>query len=396
MNFTLYIAKRYFLSKNKNRAVNYMSVLALLGIVFSAAAMIIVLSGFSGLKNYSLEFLSYASPELEISSKKGKRFVFNENMKSVLSKSNLDYVKCISERAVMSINGGKKIVSIKSLDENFPKRNIDSILYAGSWPKKGEEVVVGWGLAYDLGVSLNNYENPINFFVPVPGKGQALQAKDLYSSRTAVSSGIFNLNEELNNNLVYADFLFAQKLFEMKENEINSIEVYGSVSEKTTEDLKSLLGNDFYVKTKLEQNEILYKMLKTEELAVFLIFSLIVVVALFNMFGALIMIFLEKKNNLKTLSVLGLTKEKIGALFTFQGLYITVFGCFVGLALGSILLSLQNYFSVLNLAPNLPYPVSFELKNFLLTFIIVILVGAIVSYSVSMLIRKNLTKSLQQ
>ena len=396
MNFTLYIAKRYFLSKNKNKAVNYMSVLALLGIVFSAAAMIIVLSGFSGLKNYSLEFLSYASPDLEISSKKGKRFVFNENMKSVLSKSNVDYVKCISERAVMSINGGKKIVSIKSLDENFPKRNIDSILYAGSWPKKGEEVVVGWGLAYDLGVSLNNYENPINFFVPVPGKGQALQAKDLYSSRTAVSSGIFNLNEELNNNLVYADFLFAQKLFEMKENEINSIEVYGSVSEKTTEDLKDLLGNDFYVKTKLEQNEILYKMLKTEELAVFLIFSLIVVVALFNMFGALIMIFLEKKSNLKTLSFLGLTKEKIGALFTFQGLYITVFGCFGGLALGSILLSLQNYFSILNLAPNLPYPVSFELKNFLLTFIIVIIVGAIVSYSVSILIRKNFTKSLQQ
>lgn len=396
MNFTLYIAKRYFLSKNKNRAVNYMSVLALLGIVFSAAAMIIVLSGFSGLKNYSLEFLSYASPELEISSKKGKRFVFNENMKSVLSESNVDYVKCISERAVMSINGGKKIVSIKSLDESFPKRNIDSILYAGSWPNKEEEVVVGWGLAYDLGVSLNNYENPINFFVPVPGKGQALQAKDLYSSRTAVSSGIFNLNEELNNNLVYADFLFAQKLFGMKENEINSIEMYGSVSENTAEDLKALLGNDFYVKTKLEQNEILYKMLKTEELAVFLIFSLIVVVALFNMFGALIMIFLEKKSNLKTLSVLGLTKEKIGVLFTFQGLYITVFGCFGGLVLGSILLSLQNYFSILNLAPNLPYPVSFELKNFLLTFIIVVIVGAIVSYSVSMLIRKNFTKSLQQ
>ena len=396
MNFTLYIAQRYFLSKNKNRAVNYMSVLALLGVVFSAAAMIIVLSGFSGLKNYSLEFLSYASPDLEISSKKGKRFVFSENIKSVLSESNLVYAKCISERAVMSINGGKKIVSIKSLDESFPKRNIDSILYAGSWPNKGEEVVVGWGLAYDLGVSLNNYENPINFFVPVPGKGQALQAKDLYSSRTAVSSGIFNLNEELNNNLVYADFLFAQKLFGMKENEINSIEMYGSVSENTAEDLKALLGNDFYVKTKLEQNEILYKMLKTEELAVFLIFSLIVVVALFNMFGALIMIFLEKKSNLKTLSVLGLTKEKIGVLFTFQGLYITVFGCFGGLVLGSILLSLQNYFSILNLAPNLPYPVSFELKNFLLTFIIVVIVGAIVSYSVSMLIRKNFTKNLQQ
>jgi len=396
LNFTLYIAKRYFLSKNKNKAVNYMSFLALLGIVFSSAAMIIVLSGFSGLKNYSLEFLSYASPDLEISSKQGKRFVFNEKIKDVLSSSDINYVKCISERAVMSINGGKKIVSIKALDESFPKRNIDSILYAGSWPNKEEEVVVGWGLAYDLGVSLNNYENPVTFFVPVAGKGQVFQEKDIYNNRTAVSSGVFNLNEELNNNLVYADFSFGQKLFGIKGNEVNSIEVYDRVSENTIENLKGLLGNDFYVKTKLEQNEILYKMLKTEELAIFLIFSLIVVVALFNMFGALIMIFLEKKSNLKTLSVLGLTKEKIGALFTFQGLYITVFGCFGGLALGSILLSLQNYFSILNLAPNLPYPVSFELKNFVLTFIVVIIVGSAVSYSVSTLIKKNLTKSLQQ
>ena len=126
-----------------------MSILALLGVVFSSAAMIIVLSGFSGLKNYSLEFLSYASPDLEISSKKGKRFVLDENIKNVLSDASIDYVKCISERAVMSINGGKKIITIKSLDKNFSKRNVDSILYAGSWPKKVEEVVVGWGLAVE-------------------------------------------------------------------------------------------------------------------------------------------------------------------------------------------------------------------------------------------------------
>jgi len=373
-----------------------MSVLAFLGVVFSAAAMIIVLSGFSGLKNYSLEFLSYASPDLEISSKKGKRFVLDKTIKNVFASSGLNYVKCISERAIMSINGGKKIVSIKALDENFSKKNIDSILYAGSWPKKEEEVVVGWGIAYDLGVSLNNYENPINFFVPVAGKGQVFQAKDVYNSRAAVSSGIFNLNEELNNSLVYTSFLFGQKLFGMKKNEVNTVEIYGDISENIIANLKALIGNDFYIKTKLEQNEVLYKMLKTEELAIFLIFSLIVVVALFNMFGALIMIFLEKKGNLKTLSILGLTKEKIGVLFSLQGLLITVFGCLGGLTLGSILLSFQNYFSILNLAPNLPYPVSFEFENFLLTFIIVILVGAIVSYSVSMLIRKNFTKSLQQ
>ena len=165
----------------------------------------------------------------------------------------------------------------------------------------------------------------------------------------------------------------------MNNNEVTSIEIYSEVSESDTENLKMLLGNNFYVKTKLEQNEVLYKMLKTEELAIFLIFSLIIVVALFNMFGALVMVFLEKKDNLKTLSVLGLSKEKTAALFTYHGFFISVFGCLGGLALGFILLSFQDYFSILSLAPNLPYPVSFELKNFALTFVVVIVVGAVVS-----------------
>ena len=231
--------------------------------------------------------------------------------------------------------------------------------------------------------------------MPVAGKGQAFQAKDIYNSRTAVASRIFNLNEELNNNLVYADFSFGQNLFGMNDNEVTSIEIYSEVSESATENLKRLLGNDFYVKTKLEQNEVLYKMLKTEELAIFLIFSLIIVVALFNMFGALVMVF-WKKRQFKNLVSFRIVKRKNSSFVYVSRAFYFCFRVPWRLALGFILLSFQDYFSILSLAPNLPYPVSFELKNFALTFVVVIVVGAVVSYSVSMLIRKNLTKSLQQ
>ena len=123
-----------------------MSLLALLGVVFSAAAMIIVLSGFSGLKNYSLEFLSYASPNLEISSKKGKRFVFNEKMKDILFNSNVNYVKGISERAVMSINGGKKLFLLKLWMKVFQREILTLFYMLGPGPKKGKRLLLVGGL----------------------------------------------------------------------------------------------------------------------------------------------------------------------------------------------------------------------------------------------------------
>jgi lipoprotein-releasing system permease protein len=373
-----------------------MSILAVLGVIVSSAAMIIVLSGFGGLKNYSLEFISSVSPDYKISSKKGKTFVFTQEMQDYLVENDFYYYTAIEDKALFSVKSNSQIVEVRAVDEKFPRKNIDSILTDGGWVNEGS-VVIGWGLAYDLGVALNDALNPVTFYSPKPGKGQVFSEKDILRSRKAIVSGVFNLNEDLNSNLVFTDFVFGKNLFDLKKGVISSIGLYeNSLNRSKINELSSFFGKNFRVEDKIQQNSSLYKMLRTEEVAIYFIFSLIVVVALFNMFGALIMMVLEKRKNLKTMMVLGLTKKEIGKIFLYQGWIISLFGCVSGLAIGSFLLILQSNFSLFMITPSLPYPISIELVNYIIVFGTVSLLGFIASLAVSFYVRKSIPQTAQQ
>ena len=175
---------RYFFAKNKNSAINYMSILALTGVIVSSTAMLVVLSGFSGLKDYSLEFISNITPDLKISSKEGKGFVYNDKMKRVLQENGLLVSKSYEDKVLMSVGNNNQIVSLKSIDKNFPKEKTESLLYEGLWPElEGGEIVVGWENAYGLGVAINDNLNPITLYVPKAGKGQVFSASDILKSK---------------------------------------------------------------------------------------------------------------------------------------------------------------------------------------------------------------------
>ena len=375
-----------------------MSILAIIGVVVSAAAMIIVLSGFSGLKNYSLAFVSSVSPKLKISPKQGKVFDFTPAMEVFLKDKGLEYTSVIENKALLSLNGNRRIINIKGVDESFPKETIDSILYQGSWFKtEGGEVVVGWGSAYDLGISTLDALNPISIYVPRPGKGQVFSEKDVLKSKKVLASGIFSINEDLNNRLVFVPLKFAKELFSLDERKVGSIEVFNkALSKKSVEEISLFFGSDFLLENQIQQNRSLYKMLNTEQVAVYLIFSLIVIVALFNMFGALIMVFIEKRENLHTLMFLGLTKNNVGKIFFYQGLLISLFGCIVGLLFGALLIFLQKKLSLLMISPSLAYPVVFEIKNFIIVFATVLVFGGIASSIVFFYVKKRVSRISQQ
>ena len=372
-----------------------MSILAISGVVVSTAAMIIVLSGFSGLKNYSLEFISNVSADLKISSAKGKTFVYSQEMKNYFVEKKISVAKSIEDKALISINDNSQVVLLKGIDGGFPKKNVDSLLYEGSWVGDSE-VVIGWGLAYDLGISLMDGLNPITFYSPKPGRGQVFSEKDILRSRKALASGIFSLNEDLNSSLIFSDFSFAKSLFGIGENMVSSIEIYNTgIGEKDVEEIKMFFGSDYNVKNKVEQNGSLYKMLRTEQAAIFMIFSLVVIVALFNMFGALIMMVLEKRKNLKTMMILGLTKKGIGRIFLYQGWLISFAGCLIGLVLGTILLLLQKKLSLFLITPSLAYPISIELINYVVVFTTVVSLGFIASFLVSFYVKKSIPQISQ-
>ena len=160
-----------------------MSILAIVGVIVSSAAMFVVLSGFSGLKDYSLEFISFISPDLKITSVKGKSFEFTDKISSFLEDENISYSLSYEDKALISINENIRIVALRGIDQGFPKRSVDSMLYQGRWFNlESNEVVVGLDLAYDLGVSTLDIINPIKLYAPKAGKGQIFSERDIYKS----------------------------------------------------------------------------------------------------------------------------------------------------------------------------------------------------------------------
>lgn len=383
------------MTKSKTAAINYMTYLAVVGVVVSSAAMFIVLSGFSGLKNYSLEFISTVSPDLKISPINAKYFDFSDEMESFLEKKNLAYSLSFQDKALLSVNNNSQIVTFTGVSKSFPKRNIDSIMLQGRWFEKAQnEVVVGLGTAYDLGIRTMDAINPIVMYVPKAGKGQVFSEKDILRSSRVLASGVFSINEELNNSFVFGDLELARSMFGLGNRSVGSIDVYGD--EGLVNELSSLFGAGFNIENRIQQNKTIYKMLNSEQIAVYLVFALIIIVALFNVFGALIMMVIEKRKNLQTLIVLGGTKKQVGSIFFYQGGLISFFGCVVGLAVGILLVFFQQKFSLFMITSTLAYPVVFEIKNLLIVFLTVIFLGGLASSMVSFYAKKSILQTFQK
>ena len=396
MNTPYYIARRYLVSKSSNNAINFMSFLAAFGVFVSAASLFVVLSGFSGLKDFSLGFISYTSPDLKVSAKSGKTFILEKS--DLISLSDLSFfsnvTKALEERVLIRSNKNSQIVQLKGVDEFFPIRVVDSILVEGNWIVQGEdELVVGWGAAHNLGLEvLDNINAPI-IYAPKPGSGQVLSVDDAFTSSVFLTTGVFQINEESNNSVVYTSLSAAQELLGYSSSQISSLNFYlhspGNETEATTK-IKDILGDSFVVKTRLAQNDTLYKMLNTEQAAVYLIFTLVVIIALFNVVGALIMMILEKRKDLRVLVSLGLVKKEIGQVFFYQGVLISVVGSFLGVFVGFCLVLLQQKFSLFMITPSLAYPVSVSLMTFVVVLLTVVVLGSVASKIASLQALKSL------
>jgi len=385
VNTPYYIARRYLVSKSSNNAINFMSFLAAFGVFVSAASLFVVLSGFSGLKDYSLGFISYTSPDLKVSSISGKSFILNESDFVSLSNSSLfsSASRVVEERVLISSNKNSQIIQLKGVDEFFPRSVVDSVLVEGEWIAQGKnELVVGWGVANSLGLEVLDNINAPMVYAPKPGSGQVLSVDDAFTSSVFLTTGVFQINEESNNSVVYTSLSDTQKLLGYASSQVSSVDFYlhASANEtKAIEEIKAVLGDSFLVKTRLAQNDTLYKMLNTEQAAVYLIFTLVVIIALFNVVGALIMMILEKRKDLRVLLSLGLVKKEIGQVFFYQGVLISVAGSFFGVVVGFCLVLLQQKFSLFMITPSLAYPVSVSVMTFFVVLFTVVFLGGVAS-----------------
>jgi|TARA_B110001454_G_scaffold69172_1_gene67506 lipoprotein-releasing system permease protein len=371
-------------SKTSNNAINIITIIASFGVIIGSLALFIILSGFSGLRTFSYNLLDVSDPDIKITTSIGKSFLVSEDLQQTLNvNTSINVIsKVIEERVFLEYNEKTEIAFVKGVEENYTKiSNIESSLNIGTWLQKdySNTAVIGRGISNKLSLGISNYGLPLKIMIPKPGKGFINPRRPFYEIDTQIV-GIYSGTEEFEGKFVYTSIEKARELLRFKENQVTAIELKlknSQTSDEVAFVLRNTLGSNFKVQTKEQLNEVFYKVINTENFVSYLIFTLIVIIALFNVIGAIIMMIIDKKANLKTLFNLGATIKEIKRIFIIQGFMLTFLGMCIGLLLGVALVFLQKKFEIFMIVPNLAYPVEFRITNLLIVFFTIIILGFI-------------------
>ena len=399
MNFSLYIARRYLLSKSSNNAINIITLIATAGVIVSTIALFIVLSVFSGLKDFSLSFIRTSDPDLKITSALGKSFQYSDSLAKALMTDKIQaYSKVIEERVFLSYSDKSHVASIKGVDTSFLHVNrMDTAVYFGNWVnyKAKHAVVVGSAISMALSIGTYDFLEPLKIYVPKPGKGYITNPKTAFNQVNAQTIGIYRLIDDIDKKYVYANLSLAQDLLNYGPDQISAIEIRlskGARAKEVQRQLKEALGPGYEVRTRQQLNSVFYKMLNTENLVSYLVFTLVLIIALFNVIGAIVMMIIDKRDNLRTLFHLGSEISEIRRIFVFQGFLLTCFGLFTGLLVAIPVVILQKKFGLIMITQTLAYPVEFRAINVLVVVVTLLALGFLASRIASSRISKKLVE----
>ena len=407
MNLSLFIAKRYFFSKKKS-FINFLSITAFIGVMVGTSSLIIVLSVFNGLEDLLKSLYINFNPEIKIVSNNSKYFIQNnDQINNINNIEGVDFVsKVIEDRAIASYNGIEIPVYIKGVDSSFSFQNrLNKNIVEGDFILKKNNssyAVVGRGVKYKISLNLNdNFNNLILYsvspdfsFIP-----SGIQKKP-FNQMSIIPSGVFAIEQQIDNNFIISSLAFVEKLFE-KKNKITALELKINEKQdvyKIKSDIKNIVGDDYNVLTIEEQHSDLYKILKTEKLIVFIIFSFILIISSFNIFFLLSMHAIDKKRDLSILLSLGLTEKSIKKIFYYESMIISILGIIIGGALGVLLCVLQNEYGLVSLGMETAiikyYPVKVKLSDILIIVSIVFFISIIASIKPSLIAIQKINLNL--
>ena len=407
MRLSVYIAKRYLLAKKSRNAINIISAVSVAGVAVGTMALIIVLSVFNGLEDMVNHIFNTFDPELKVTALHGK--VFETDSLKLLKLTDLKGIEAwsatLEENALLMYEKKQFIGTIKGVDENYSKvTGVDSAMLDNDkfslWSNgMRPQAVVGVGVANMLGLN-TNFIAQLQIWVPKRTGSVNLNPEDAFIKRFISPSGIYRVEHEYDSKYVYIPIDFERELLEY-DNQVSSIEIKttGKVSiEKLKSEVKKIFGPDYVVKNRLEQQDIFYKVMRSERLAIFIILTLILLIASFNIIGSLTMLIIEKERDIEILRSLGADNNLIRKIFIFEGWLISITGAFTGIILGFIICWLQQHYGLLKLNSETlmmtSYPVALRLKDFIVVPVTVLLIGYWAAwYPVRFLTKKYLLKT---
>jgi lipoprotein-releasing system permease protein len=399
LNLPFFIAKRYLISKKSNNAINIISGISVAGVCIGTMALIIVLSAFNGLSDLVQSLYNSFDADIKITAKQGKTFTLTSDKMQALKKIEgvAYYTEIMEGKALLKYNEKQCVATIKGVSADFQRMsNFDSLITEGEFTLDKSSIILGKGVSYRLESGPGDGFLPISVYAPKRGAVSTFDEEGGLNELKAYPAGVFSVNDEFDDTYVLMNINRARGLFDYS-TEVTAIELgltKGSNLENVQHQIASLLGEEYDIKNRQQQNALLYKTLKSEKLWTFIILVFILIIATFNVIGSLTMLIIEKKKDITILHNMGADKRLIQNIFLTEGMLITIIGAALGLVLGTFVCWLQIKFSLVRFSEGYvveAYPIKFQLTDFLAIFSIVLFIGFLAAwYPVRLFTKKHL------
>ncbi len=406
MSFPFYIARRYLLSKKSHHAINIISGVSVCGVAIATAALICILSVFNGFQDMVADLFTAFDPQLKITPATGKYMDddANELKKVKAYKDVAVYTEVIEDQALLMLNNRQAMATVMGVDDNFEDlTHIDDILVGeGEFQLKLDIIdygIPGVTLLQQLGAN-EKYDSPIQVYAPRQGEEIDLtDPTESFNQEELLSPGVSFMVKQgkYDNSYMITSIDFARKLFE-RDNEVTAIALRfngGTNIDNAKADIKKILGDDYVVRDRYEQQEDTFKIMNIEKFISYIFLTFILMIACFNIIGSLSMLIIDKKDDAITLRNLGATDKQIANIFMYEGRMISMFGAVIGLIIGLTLCFVQQKYGLIKFGSGTEayiissYPVSVHFTDVILVFVTVVIVGfASVWYPVKSLTKK--------
>ncbi|MBN1340903.1 MAG: ABC transporter permease [Bacteroidales bacterium] len=396
MNFTFHIARKYLFSGKSHNIINVISFISTLGIMIGTASLIIILSVFNGFEDLVKSLMNTFNPDILVLPATGKVFDADSiDLERIgLIPGVAMYSGFIEDNALARYKNEQYIIKIKGLSQEYLSTGpLDTMVIAGKAYVNingSEYAILGYLVAYKLGVSLNDVMTPLQLYVPDRRAGSltGLDPSRAFNMERIWPAGIFSVQQEFDSEYVLVSVDFAKKLFGYK-NEVSGLEIrlnVGADAGEAIEKVRKVTGGKFVVKDRVQQQEALYRIMKSEKWAIFFILTFILIVATFNIAGSMTMLILDKRRDISVLFSMGAPERMIRGIFRMQGFFITITGIFGGMLTGGLLCMIQERYGLIRLSDDVNafvvthYPVKMVAADFILVFVTVLLIGSVSSW----------------
>ena len=393
MRLAPFIAKRYLFAKKSHNVINIISAISAIGMAIGTAALIIILSVYNGFDSLVRSMMSSVEPDLMITPSSGKVFVPEGEVYDWIYDQPTVKNMCgvLQEQVFISYDGQQGIAKAKGVDSIYEEETpLRDHMYDGEFSLHRGDIPlasVGTGLAHSMGIN-PRFLSPIEIYFP--SRTRRISMTNPLSSIEAIKvwpSSIFSISNDIDAELMILPISQMRELLEY-DDEVSAVEIR-LTEEADGEELKRLqkeigerLGPDFKVKDRFQQNESLYKMMKYEKAAIFMILIFVIIIIAFNIFGSLSMLIIEKRGDIETLRSLGAQDSLIRRIFVLEGWMISLTGLAAGLVLGTGFALLQQQFGFIKMPGHFivqAYPVILSWTDIILTIVGVATIGYLIA-----------------